>query len=250
MTKDVTLDELWQKTPRALDVFRPDAIAGLPPAAQRYLRHAIQPDVKLWSAVRLTMHGTIRLKDEWLPFTGVQVNRWDRGFVWQAKVSMHHLPITGSDRWVEGEASMRWKLLGIVPVVSAHSVDVTRSAAGRFNIEAMMLPTVWLGSDVRWKAFDAGHAQAFVRAHGESSRVDIAVDPSGAPRSFSASRWGNPAGSAFHYEDFGGPIEEERTWSGVTIPSKLRLGWFWGTSRFDEPGGEFFRVTIDEAEFR
>ena len=250
MTTDRTLDELWETTPHAVDVFKPEAITDQPLAAQRYLRHAIQPDARLWSAVRLTMHGTIRLGDAWLPFTGIQVNRWDRGFVWQARVTMHHLPITGSDRWVDGEASMRWKLLGIFPVVTAQGVDVRRSAAGRFNIEAMMLPTVWLGADVRFKDSDPKQAQAFVHAHGESSRIDIAIDPGGAPRSFSASRWGNPAGSAFHYEDFGGLIEEERTWSGVTIPSKLRLGWFWGTPRFEEKGGEFFRVTIDEAEFR
>jgi len=204
----------------------------------------------MWSAVRLKMHGSIRLKDAWLPFTGEQVNRWDRGFVWQAKVMMHHLPILGSDRWLDGEGSMRWKLLGILPIVSASGVDVTRSAAGRFNIEALMIPTVWLSDDVRWNQYDAPLAQALVRAHGEDSLVDIGVDATGAAHSVSASRWGNPAGGAFDYDDFGGVIEEERTWCGVTIPSKLRLGWFFGTPRFDEPGGEFFRVTIDSADFR
>lgn len=250
LMKDLTIDELWRTVPPAKGVFELESILPLPATAQRYLRHAIQPGTTMWSAVRLKMHGSIRLNDAWLPFTGEQVNRWDRGFVWRAKVTMNHLPITGSDRWIDGEAEMRWKLLGIIPIMSARSVDVTRSAAGRLNIEAMMMPTVWLGSDVRWNEYNATQAQALIRAHGEDSLVDIAVDGVGAPHSFSASRWGNPAGSAFHYEDFGGLIEEERTWCGVTIPSKLRLGWFCGTPRFDLPGGEFFRVTVDSAEFK
>ena len=36
---------------------------------------------------------------------------------------------------------------------------------------------------------------------------------------------------------------------GITLPSRMRLGWFFGTSRF-ESEGELFRVTIDDAVFR
>jgi hypothetical protein len=43
--------------------------------------------------------------------------------------------------------------------------------------------------------------------------------------------------------------EKEATFGGLTIPSQLRIGWHFGTDRF-EPEGEFFRCTIDEASFR
>ena len=43
--------------------------------------------------------------------------------------------------------------------------------------------------------------------------------------------------------DFGGIIEEEGTFCGYTIPTRLRIGWYFGTERF-ESEGEFFRVTI------
>ena len=60
---------------------------------------------------------------------------------------------------------------------------------------------------------------------------------------------GNPVGGAFHYADFGGLVEEESTFDGYTIPTRMRIGWYFGTERF-EAEGEFFRVTIDDALFR
>lgn len=44
-------------------------------------------------------------------------------------------------------------------------------------------------------------------------------------------------------------MEEESTFGGYTIPSKIRAGWYFKSDRFKEDG-EFFRCTIDKAEFR
>ncbi len=60
-------------------------------------------------------------------------------------------------------------------------------------------------------------------------------------------RWGNPGGAPFGRYPFGRAVEAERTWSGVTIASVLRAGWWWGTDRQDE--GEFFRARITGARF-
>ena len=62
-------------------------------------------------------------------------------------------------------------------------------------------------------------------------------------------RWGNPGGGAFELERCGGLIEREETIGGYTIPTRVRVGWYFGTSRF-ETDGEFFRVTIDTAEYK
>jgi hypothetical protein len=47
---------------------------------------------------------------------------------------------------------------------------------------------------------------------------------------------------------FGVSLEEERSFAGVTIPTVVRAGWWWGTPRAAE--GEFFRARIVEARFR
>jgi hypothetical protein len=62
-------------------------------------------------------------------------------------------------------------------------------------------------------------------------------------------RWGNPDGGEHHYVDFGGVVEAEQTFGDYTIPTQLRLGWFFDSERF-ESEGEFFRCTIDNAIYR
>jgi len=249
MTRDRVFDDLWQTAPAATEVFDPAQVAGLPPAAQRYLLHALAPGAKLATTARLRMHGTIRLGADWHPFEADQILRWDRGFVWRAKTRMKGLPVAGFDRWVEGQGAMRWKLLNIVPVMTGDGPDITRSAAGRFNIESIWLPAVLLGNDVRWTESDATPPEAIVRAHGEESHLELVLGESGALRSVKMARWGNPDGGVSHYEDFGGVAEEERTFDGITVATKLRIGWFFGTERFEREG-EFIRVNVDEIAFR
>lgn len=247
--RDHTLEQLWDTAPAATRRFDPASIEQLPAAARSYLLHAIAPGAPLASAARLHMHGTMRLRGAWIEFTATQVLRWDRGFVWRASTRMFGLPISGFDRLVDGEAEMRWKLLGVVPVVTASGPEIARSAAGRLHGEAMWLPTVLLGPDVRWEPRDASHAGLVIHAHGEDSRLELTLDERGAPRSCKLPRWGDLGTGEFRYEDFGVIVEQERCFGGLTIPSRLRVGWYFDTPRFAEEG-EFFRCEIDDIEYR
>jgi len=65
--------------------------------------------------------------------------------IWSATVRMHAMPIGGFDRLVDDEGAMRWKLFGIIPIVTASGPDITRSAMGRVVAES-----VWLPSANRW----------------------------------------------------------------------------------------------------
>ncbi len=57
-----------------------------------------------------------------------------------------------------------------------------------------------------------------------------------------------PDGGSFRAVDFGGVAEDEQTFGGYTIPTRLRVGWYVGSPQF-EPAGQFFRVTIDDARY-
>ncbi len=100
MTRQPSLDELWDFA--STDEHRFDGVdlRRLPKVAQRYLEHSIAPGTPLASAVRLRMHGEIKLKS-WHPFSAEQVIRWDRGMIWRASVRMHGIPIRGSDALVD-----------------------------------------------------------------------------------------------------------------------------------------------------
>jgi hypothetical protein len=160
MSKRDSFDELWDAPAEPGAPFESEQIAALPLPARRYLEHAIAPATRRATVVRLRMHGSIRLKGTWYPFDADQVIRWSRGFVWRARVRMRGLPVTGFDRWIDGDGALGYSAL-----------------------------------------------------------------------------------------PFGGVAEKEAPFGGFTIPSQLRIGWHFGTDRF-EPEGEFFRCTIDEASFR
>jgi len=60
---------------------------------------------------------------------------------------------------------------------------------------------------------------------------------------------GNPEGGDYHPVAFGGYLDEDRKFGPLTIPTRMRVGWYFGSERF-ETEGEFFRATVEAAEFR
>jgi hypothetical protein len=248
VTKVPSLDELWKSAPPAEQALGPGHLSGLPTAVQRYLEHAIAFETRLALSVRLQMHGEIKLK-RWFPFTAEQVIRWDRGMIWRATVRMYGIPIRGFDRLIDGEGEMQWKVLGIIPLMTAAGSDITRSAAGRVHAETVWLPSVLCHEDVTWTAPESSRAHACFAVEGERAELELTIDDIGRLQSVKLRRWGNPDSTEYRYADFGGLVETEDTFDGYTIPTRLRVGWYFGTERF-ESEGEFFRCKIDHAEFR
>lgn len=72
----------------------------------------------MWQSAELTMHGEIRL-GSWRRFTGTQVVSPPRGYVWAATARVLGLPVVGYDLLEHGVGQMRWRLLGLLPVVTA-----------------------------------------------------------------------------------------------------------------------------------
>jgi hypothetical protein len=253
MAKSISLNALWESaTPSGL-VFQPDKLSHLPEAAKRYLEHAIAPGTKLASAVRLKMHGEIKLK-KWIPFTAEQVVCWEHGLIWSATAWMNgFLPIIGSDRIIDGIGAMQWKLLGLFPVMTASGADITRSTIGRLQSESVCLPSVFCSDGVVFSSTELPNLDANLHAgfvvQGERAKLDFTIDQAGRLKTFTLPRWGNPDSTEFRYVDFGGILEEEGTFGGYTIPTRLRIGWYFGSERF-ESEGEFFRATIDNAIYR
>ncbi|MCT0201848.1 hypothetical protein KQ299_04800 [Synechococcus sp. CS-603] len=249
MRHDRRLEELWSTAAPSEHVFDPNSVSSLPPVAQRYLRHALAPGAKLSTCARLSMTGTIKLKPGWCKFEAEQLLRWDRGFVWAATAKVNGLPVTGFDRLVDGVGAMRWKLLGLFPVMKADGAEIARAAAGRLHAEAIWLPAALLETEVSWVDRGSDHTVAIFDAHGEHSELDLEISPAGALLSCCLSRWGDKNTGVFAYHPFGGAAEQEQTFAGVTIPIRLRVGWLFGTPAFDSEG-EFFRCTLHSVQYR
>jgi hypothetical protein len=162
---------------------------------------------------------------------------------------MQGLPIFGADRLVDGVCDVRWKLLGLLPVMQASGEDVTRSAAGRIQGEAVWLPSVLCHPEVVWTELNDSQLQADFAAFGEPAHLTLTLDAQGAIQQVAVQRWGQPEGGDYHYTTFGVIAETSGTFEGYTIPTQIRAGWFFGSDRF-ESEGEFFRCTIDRACYR
>jgi hypothetical protein len=241
------LEDLWNSAPPAARIFDPGEQVARPAVVQAYFAHAIAAGTPLASAVRLRMHGTIKLK-RWRKFRAEQVIVRERGMIWCARVRMRGVTIRGEDRFLNGVGSMNWKLFGLLPLLRAAGPDITRSAAGRVAAESIWLPSSLCDDNVGWHA-DDGVARARLAVDGHAAEIALALNH-GCVQSVSLARWGNPGGGAFREQSFGAYVDQEATFDGYTIPVRLRAGWhFDDPQRFDREG-KFFEVSIDKAVYR
>ena len=165
MRSSPSVPELWRSIQVAPGPSMGERQDSLPDPVRRYLRRAIAPGTPPAAAVRLRMHGQIRLR-RWWPFRAEQVISPARGMIWQASVRMGCLPVRGFDRLLDGEGAMRWKLLGLVPLVHASGPDITRSAAGRMAAELIWLPPALGDPRVSWTALGSDRIEASLQVQG------------------------------------------------------------------------------------
>lgn len=230
--------------PASGEVFDPTRTANLPVSVGTWLRHSIKAGTPLARTTWLRMQGHIRL-GAWRPFTATQVLAPGAGFIWSATAKFAGIPVLGYDKYFDSVGEMRWRIGGLVPVMSARNSDVTTSAAGRLAAESVLVPTCFAGA--HWSSDAAGvHATWRIDEHREI--VDLEIGDHGQLRGACMQRWGNPGGASFGRYPFGVALESEREFDGVTIPTEVRAGWWWHTDR--QHDGEFFRATITDAAFR
>lgn len=218
-------------------------LEGLPGSVREMFRAAIAPGTPLAVAARISMRGAIRLK-RWTPFAGREVLAPHAGFVWAVRAGL----VSGFDRYAGGEGEMRWKLLGLVPVVRASGPDVSRSAAGRAAGEAVWVPTALLPRfGVEWSSESDRRVVAVTRLDEHEFRLVLELDDRARVRAASFDRWGDPDGTGtFGLHPFGMEATSWDTFGGLTIPSSGHAGWHYGTDRW--PDGIFFRYELTALE--
>ena len=131
--------------------------------------------------------------------------------------------------------------------MTAAGPDITRSAAGPMAGEIALLSAAFQAAS--WAPGEqAGTARASWQFGDGTGTAELRVSGDGTLLEVRASRWGDPGSAPFARHRFGVPVGAESAFSGVTIPSRVRAGWWWGTRQQDE--GESFRAEITQAIFR
>ena len=221
-------------------VFSAAEVDWLPEPVQRYFNAAIAIGTPLATSARFRMRGHIKV-GRWLPFRARQVLRPNVGFIWSARAAG---VIAGYDRYIGGAGEMNWKLAGLFNVAHGDGPDISRSAAGRCGLEAILLPTALLPRfGLGWTSEDDEHITGHCHIGSTPIDVELTIDPAGLVRSVTLQRWGDVGETGtWDWHPFGGEIVGHRTFAGLTIPSAGRLGWNFGTDRW--ASGEFFRFEI------
>lgn len=224
----------------AAGVFDERELDGLPDPVARYFRASIQPGTPLALTARLTVCGRIRLRS-WMRFRGSEVIAPGLGFVWAVRAG----PVSGYDRYVQGEGEMRWKLLGLLPVMRADGPDISRSAAARAAGEGIWLPTALLPRfGVRWDASDDDHIVSHHTLGGYELTCRHTLDERAHIVHTCFERWGDPDGTgSFALHSFGVEHTAHTSFGGIAIPSAGRAGWHHGSERW--PEGIFFEYGIE-----
>jgi hypothetical protein len=130
------------------------------------------------------------------------------------------------------------KSLPALKLLRAQNDDVARSGAGRAALEALWTPAALLpGRGVDWRAETDERIIATFAVPPETPELHIAIDRNGAVRSYHAERWRDGKAG---YQPFGADIHGERSFAGLTVPSRFTAGWGYGTASW----APFFKAEV------
>jgi hypothetical protein len=101
-------------------------VSAVDEPVRRYFHTAISPGTPLARTARLRMRGSIKLGTRGVPSRAEEILAPLHGYYWPARLAGGLL--RGVDAYADGDASMRWKALGLTPIIRASGPDVTRSA--------------------------------------------------------------------------------------------------------------------------
>ena len=212
------------------------ALRDLDEPVRRYFTHALADGAPLSRGARLRLGGHIKV-GAWLRFDSM----WEgdaRSFSWRATAGPGPLALLRvHDQLIDGVGFMDIRLrppsrrLPALKLLHAENDDTARSGAARAALEALWVPGALLPErGVGWRAESDELIVATWDVPPEKPELHISVAPEGAVRSYSAMRWhGRKSG----YLPFGADVHAERSFAGVTIPSRIEAGWGHGTPKWE-----------------
>ena len=216
-------------------------LVGLDDPVRRYFVHALAEGAPPAARARLRIRGRIKVGG-WLRFDSV----WEgdgRSYDWRALCGLGALrPLRVHDRFAEGTGLMDIRLRPGLRLLHAAGDDTARSGAGRAAIESDWVPGSLLPHcGVTWRAEAENVIVAVFDVPPERPEIRFRLGPDGQVRSQSTRRW---QGARSGYVPFGVDVHAERTFDGVTIPSRFLGGWGYGTPKW----APFFDGEIYEFE--
>jgi hypothetical protein len=220
-------------------------LPALPEATRRYLERALPPGMRRVRSVRLRIRGEMRPRPGARPFAleADEVLTPGAGFAWLAATRIGPFTMDVLDAYHDGEGFMAGRMFGVIPMMNASGEDVTRSSLGRLAAEAVFAPPALIPRPgLWWEAVDRRRARLHQSIGGEDLEVEFVVDDGGSLTEVTMLRHGDVGRDGWGPIPYGFRIEEEASFEGVTVPSMVRGGWWYGTDRYDPGRASVFEV--------
>ena len=228
-------DGLWRSGGTTL-VTESDLVS-LPQPVRRYLRvtHAVgQPRVQNY---RVRFTGRIRSAPDaaWMPFEAEQQSFADdptRLFLMRAR--MFGMPVEAFHRLIGGHATMRVKVVGVVPMADASGDEMDRAeTVTLFNDMCLLAPGTLVGPGITWEPVDGSTVRARFTHRDHTIAATLFFDTDGRLVNFESddrSR-ASPDGT-FTKLRFSTPVRDYRDFGPLHLAG-------YGEARWRLPEGEF-----------
>lgn len=226
------------------DLVDDDDLADLPDPLVRYLRRSAVVGKPKVTNFHAHVSGRIRNgpDDAWMPFTGEQVNTFgpDPQRFFFISATRSGLPVDIFHVYDHGSATMRGRLLSLVPVVNASGPDMDRSETVTiFNDLVLFAPGALLDAPVRWTAIDDSRVRGEFTNGSETVGAELTFDAAGDLVDFSSDDRSRASddGSSFTPLRWNTPVNEYRNIDGRRVVVNGDGKWY-----APEPEGHYAYV--------
>ena len=207
-------------------VYTHEDLAGLPDPVRTYFEAVLTEGQPRARRARIEQHGEILLGEAWKPFSATQHVTVDPpGFVWDATVRFAPFaPVRVVDAYVDGEGSLRAKLLSALTVSAAPpSRELNESELLRYLAESVWVPTALLpGAGVEWEAVDDHSARATLEDGGTTASLVFHFEDWRVERVHAEARYRQEDDDFAPWTGYLGAYEE---FEGIRVPTEAEIEW-------------------------
>lgn len=224
-------------------------LASLPSPVQRYLRYAGVVGHPRVQSLRVRFTGRIRSGPTaaWMPLVAEQYSFFDRPtrlFFMQARMSV--LPVEALHAYIDEQASMRVKVVSLVPMVDARGpAFTTAETVTLFNDMCVMAPATLIDPAIRWEPVDGAQCRASFTAAGHTVAATLLFDDEGRLVDFFSDD--RPSldsnGTTFTRNRWSTPLSGYRAFGPYRLASRGEARY--GTSQDGYAYGEFSMESIE-----
>jgi hypothetical protein len=201
-----------------------DDLAHLPNAIASFVRASGAVGRPSIGNFHATIRGRIRGGPDqpWMPFTGQQVNRYgsEPSRLFHIVASMRGVPTDVLHEFIGADATMRAKVLSLIPIVGATGPEMTRSETVTIlNDMCLLAPAALVDAPIDWETFDARTVRATFGRLDETITATLTFDEAGMLANFSSDDRSRSSkdGSTFTPQRWTTPALEYQTMEGRRV---------------------------------